>query len=161
MKNIKSIKKLMYIVISTILCIVFFTVPTFASETTPPDGTVTPNGIYGIVHDIGVSPDISPRYALFASEISLDSGRSFTSYQYEVPASNSYIGISIAGTNAKYKVSLYGSNTIGGARTFVGSATSRSTAVANEFSHKYKYYNIVVTNTGNTSGVAYVSLYSD
>ena len=156
-------KKLISSLIAMLLCMSYFSVASVADGVAPKDGTATPYGIYGVVEDIGVNPNSNPltRSALFGAEIRLDPGKSFTSYQYEVKSSCTRVGMTSTPTNVKHKISLYGSNTIGGSKTLIGSMTSSTSGVAKEYNNNYRYYNVVVKNIGSSSGVNTVGIYAD
>lgn len=162
-------KKLLSLVTVAVLCMSCFVAPCAAAENVPPeDGTVMPFGIYGIVEDIGVNPGPAIRVGIFQTDVTLAKGKSFTSYQYEVSSSYNYVMVGIAqlAKDTEFKISLYGSDSVGGRKTLLGSVTSEYTVSADEgktkrFSNKYKYYNFVITNTGTITGTARGSISAD
>ena len=156
-------KKIACIFVAMLICVTCLSVLSFASgETIPEDGTVTPTGIYGFIEDIGLNPGPSPRYAVFSTDITLAPGKSFTSYQYEVASGNSYVEAQIGPCSSKLQLSLYGSNSVGGTKTLLGSVTSSTSS--SKFitrSNDYRYYNIVVKNIGSTTSTTHVFISTD
>lgn len=159
-------------VLLVLLGILILSTTVFAySEVTPTlNGTATPFGVYGEVDNIGLGDGPMPFYIVFGTDVTLASGKSFTSYQYEVDSSCQTVLASIwAKTNGtSFSVSLYGSNTIGGAKTYLGAANSYFSDGSQDdektfqkFSNPYKYYNVVVKNTSSKSGVASFTISAD
>lgn len=138
----------------------------FATDSTPPEGTKTSFGVYGIVDDIGLASGPQTRAGVFNSTVSLAAGKSFTSYQYEISSSYSTVaaGLLPKTSGTKFKIYLYGSNSVGGKKTLVGSkemsyvGTDLSDMEEVSVSRKYQYYNIVVTNTGTKTGKCYIEI---
>lgn len=164
-------KKLISLFLSTVLCLGCLSVICFATEISPPvDGTETPYGVYGIVENIGLSPAPMPRVQIFETDVSLASGKSFTSYQYQVSSGYDVVAVGLWNMTrgSTFKISLYGSNTVGGSKTLLGSVSSSykgespfDDAVFKEFSNKYTYYNFVVANTGSVTGTARGTITAD
>lgn len=149
-----------------------FSIPASAAtdnNTPPDDGTSTPFGVYGVVDNIGLAPASMSRMSVYNTTVNLAPGSSFTSYQYQISSNYSLVtaGLLPRTSGTKFKVLLYGSNTVGGTKTLVGSkemsyvGTDLTLMQGVTKSRTYTYYNIVVTNTGTKTGSCYVELNKD
>lgn len=164
-------KKFISKCVTVVLCLSCLATTGMAAENTPPiDGTSTPYGIYGIVEDIGVNPDPEPLTQIFETDVNLAPGKSFTSYQYKVSSGYDLVAVGLwnSTSGSTFKISLYGSNTVGGTKTLLGSVSSGyvgnnslGDSVGKSFSNNYTYYNFVLSNTGSKTGTARGTITAD
>lgn len=109
--------------------------------------------------------DIMPMSTLYTKNFTLSANSKFTSYQYQVNSNPIEVGavVTSSDSNANIKLSLYGSNSVGGSKKLVKSATLKGAGSKTIYttSNFYKYYNIVIQNLGSSSVSGTADLYAD